>query len=45
MEKYLTHVFFLVLVMPPTSKKLMGHVSLGLSVRGSVRQKTCMLGF
>ena len=36
-------------IMPPTSKKLREHIGFGLSVcasvRPSVRQKPCMLGF
>ena len=39
---YLSLYFF---IMPPTLKKLMGHIGFGLSVRASVRQEPCMLGF
>ena len=55
---YLDCIISLVLIiMPPTSKKLTGHIGFGLSVRPSVhpsvhgcvhvsvRQKPCMLGF
>ena len=31
--------------MPPTSKKLTGHIGFGLCVRLSVHQEPCMLGF
>ena len=34
-----THIF-----MPPTSKKLTGHIGLGLCVCPSVRHEPCMLG-
>ena len=38
-------IFHAPVIMPPTSKKLMGHIGFGLSVRASVHQKPCMLGF
>ena len=36
---------FIQLVMPPTSKKLMGHIGFGLCVHLSVHQELCILGF
>ena len=32
-------------IMPPTSKKLTGHIGFWLCVRLSVHQEPCMLGF